>query len=112
MPRTSKRLAGPALVATGPATIYTAPAGQKSKLKQILVNNPSVAPVELTLSVGADAAGTRFFTQSIPAKVAGAPSDSYKTYYADVTLEAGEIITATAGTNNILVIILNGEEAV
>jgi hypothetical protein len=112
MPRTSKRLFGPAQVATGPTTVYTAPAGQASLLTFLWINNPSAAPVTLTLSVGADAAGTRLFeTYSIPAKAAGV-TDSNRPLFVNIPLAAGEIVTLSAGTNNILVAMGSGFEGV
>lgn len=110
MPRTPKRLAGPAQVATGPATIYTVPAGTLSILRMIHVQNPSASPVTLTLSVGADAAGTRYLdTYSIPAKAAGV-TDSVRDIWLYLPMAAAEVLQAAAGTNNILVIIVTGDE--
>lgn len=110
MPRTPKRLYGPALVATGPATVYTVPALTKTVIRQIHVNNPSASPVTLTLSIGADAAATRFLdTYSIPAKAAGV-TDSVRDIFTYLILEAAEILTLSAGTNNILVVVITGDE--
>ena len=110
MARTPKRLAGPALVATGPTTIYTVPASTKTVLRHIHINNPSASPVTITLSIGADAAGTRFLeTYSIPAKAAGV-TDSARDIFVYFVMEATEILTASAGTNNILNILVAGDE--
>jgi hypothetical protein len=112
MPRTPKRLWGPALVATGPATVYTAPAGQKTRLRFLWINNPSASIVTLSLSIGADAAATRMFeTYNIPAKGPGI-TDSNRPLFVDITLEAGEIIQLSAGTNNVLTCMGSGEEGV
>lgn len=110
MPRTPKRLAGPAQVATGPATVYTVPAGTKTIVRHIHVQNPSASAVTLTLSVGADAAGTRMIAAySIPGAGAGIVN-SMQDYYWYLVLEATEIIQLSAGTNNILVITIDGDE--
>ena len=110
MPRTLKRLWGPAQVATGPATVYTAPASGKALLVVLHVNNPSGSPVTFSLSIGADAASTRFYdAYSIPAKAAGV-TDSARDIYLQVALEAGEIVQLSAGTNNILVVSASGYE--
>jgi hypothetical protein len=110
MARTPKRLAGPALVATGPATIYTVPAVTKTIVRHIHVSNPSGSPVTLTLSVGADAAGTRLLgAYSIPAAAAGV-TDSVRDIWLYVPMEAAEILQAAAGTNNVLVIVVSGDE--
>lgn len=110
--KTWKRLFGPAQVATGPATVYTVPALTKTRIKFLMVNNPSGSPVAISASVGADAAGTRFWdAYSIPAKAAGV-TDSFRTYFVDIVLLAGEVLQLSAGTNNILTVIGTGEEEV
>lgn len=110
MARTAKRLSGPAAIATGPATIYTVPASTKTVLRHIHVNNPSASPVTLTLTIGADAAGTRLLdAYSIPAKAAGV-TDSVREIFVYVVLDAAEIIQASAGTTNVLVVTMSGEE--
>lgn len=112
MARIPKRLAGPALVATGPATIYTVPALTKTIIRHIHVSNPSASPVTLTLSIGADAAGTRLLgAYSIPAAAAGV-SDSVRDFFFYQVMDAAEILQAAAGTNNILNITVNGDEIV
>jgi len=110
MGKINKRLAGPAPIATGPTTIYTVPANTRTIVRHIHVQNPSGSPVTLTYSIGADAAGTRIRDAfSVPAAAAGVTAnviDDWGPY----TLSAGEIIQAAAGTNNILVITIDGEE--
>lgn len=110
MPRTPKRLYGPAQVATGPATVYTVPAGTKTIVRHIHVQNPSASPVTLSLSLGVDAAGTRLWdAYSIPAKAAGV-TDSVRDIFVYQVLEAAEVIQLSAGTNAILTIVINGDE--
>jgi len=110
MPRTPKRLYGPALVATGPATVYTVPALTKTILRQIHVSNPSGAPVTLTASIGADAAATRLLgAYSIPAAAAGV-TDSVRDIFLYIPMEAAEILQLAAGTNNILNVVISGDE--
>lgn len=110
MPRTPKRLAGPAQVATGPTTIYTVPAATKTIIRQIHVQNPSGSAVTLTLSIGASAAGTRILdAYSIPAAAAGV-TGSVIDYFCYYVLEATEVLQAASGTNNILVITVDGDE--
>lgn len=110
MPRNPKRLVGPAQIATGPTTIYTVPASTVTIIRKIHINNPSASPVTVTLSVGADAAGTRYLdAYSIPAKAAGV-TDSVRDIWEYLPMTAAEILTASAGTNNILVIIVSGDE--
>jgi len=110
MARTPKRLWGPAQVATGPATVYTVPASTKTIIRQIHINNPSASPVTLTISVTADAAGTRFLdAYSIPARAAG-ELNSVRDLFLYLVMEAGEVLQMAAGTNNILVTIGTGDE--
>lgn len=110
MAKTPKRLAGPALVTNAAATKYTVPAGTKTIVRQIHVQNPSGGAVTFTLSIGADAAGTRLFDSlSIPAAAAGV-SDSARDYFGYWVLEAAEIIQALAGTTNILTLTIFGDE--
>lgn len=116
MARTLKRLVGPVAIATGPATIYTAPtfapAGLVTEIRHIHVQNPSASPVTLTLSIGTDAAGKRLYDAfSIPAAAAGVTANVLDIWclYA---LATGEVLQAAAGTNNILVITIDGYEGV
>lgn len=104
MARTPKRLAGPAQVSNVAATKYTVPAATKTVVRHIHIQNPSGATVTFTLSIGADAAGVRLFDAfSI---LAGTVLDHFGYY----VLEAAEIIQALAGTNNILVLVIDGDE--
>jgi hypothetical protein len=112
MPRIPLRFYGPALIATGPVTVYTVPAGEKAVLRHIHVSNPSGAIVTFTLSIGADAAATRLWqTYNIPAAGAGV-SDNVRDIPVYLPMEAAEIVTLSAGTNNILVITISGERIV
>ena len=110
MARTPKRLVGPAVVATGPTTVYTVPAATKTILRHIHVSNPSGAPVTLTMSITADAAGTRLLgAYSIPAAAAGV-TDSVRDIFCYFPMEAAEILTVSAGTPDVLVIVISGDE--
>lgn len=110
MARTPKRLHGPALVSNAAATKYTVPALTKTILRHVYVYNPSASPVTFTLSIGADAAATRLIDAfSIPAAAAGVSTNVIDRWLYQV-LDVGEIVQAFAGTNNILVMDLNGDE--
>lgn len=107
---TPKRLYGPAQIATGPTTIYTVPAATRTVIRQIHLSNPSAAAVLFTLSIGADAAGTRLYSSySIPAAGAGIVNSVQDIFWYE-PMVAAEILTVSAGTNNILVIVINGDE--
>jgi hypothetical protein len=110
MARTPKRLVGPALIATGPTTVYTVPASTKTIVRHIHIQNPTGSAVTYSLSIGADAVGTRLFqTFSIPAAAAGV-TDSVRDHYWYQVMDAGEIMTVSAGTNNVLTITVSGDE--
>lgn len=102
MPR-SKRIIGPLQVATGPTTQYTAPTGIRAKIRRIHVNNPSGSPVTFTLTIGADAAATRLFDAYSVA--AGGQLDVYGPF----TVEPAEIVTTSAGTNNVLTLTVDAD---
>lgn len=99
----ASRLYGPALVATGPATVYTVPAAIKVVVRHIHVANTTAAAVTFTMSVGADAAGTRLFPAYSIA--AGATLD----FFCYLPMVATEIITLSAGANNILTVTIAGD---
>jgi hypothetical protein len=106
MPRIATRLAGPALVSNAAATKYTVPASRIAVIQHIHVYNPSAANVPFTMSIGADAAGTRIFDAYTIGPFQ--PFDHYCKY----TLVAAEILQAFAGTSNILTLTINGDESV
>lgn len=106
MGKTAKRLAGPAQVSNAAATKYTVPALTTAIIRHIHVSNTSAGGVTFTMSIGADAAGTRIFDAYSIA--AGAVLDHW-CYY---VLATGEILQAFAGTNNILTLTIDGEEAI
>lgn len=104
MPRTPKRLYGPALVTNAAATKYTVPATTKTILRHIHVQNPTGSAVTFTLSIGADAAATRVFDAF---SIAAGQVLDHMCYY---TLEAAEIVQALAGTTNVLTLTIGGDE--
>ena len=104
--RIAKRFHGPAQVSNAAATKYTVPASRRAIISHIHIQNPSGAAVTFTASIGADAAAVRLFDAfSIGA---GQVFDHW-CYY---VLEATEIFQAFAGTNNILVLTIDGDEDV
>lgn len=106
MPRLATRFHGPAQVSNAAATKYTVLASEKAIIQHIHVQNPSASPVTFTASIGADAAGTRIFD----AYTIG--PNAVLDHYGRYTLDAAEIFQAFAGTNNILVLTINGERSV
>ena len=102
MAKIPDRLVGPQQVATGPTTVYTAPAGG-SLARWIRVSNPSGGAVTFTLSVGTDSTSTRvYYTVSIAA--GGVFFD-----YPYLELDEGEILQVSADSNNVLVLTVGGD---
>lgn len=99
-----RRLHGPAAVSNAAATKYTCPAGTRARIRHIHVENTSAGPVNFTMSIGVDAAGTRLFDAYTIA--AGAVFDHYGLY----VLAAAEIIQAFGSVNNQLVLTMDGDE--
>ncbi len=104
MPVTWKRLYGPAQLTGSTATKYTVPSLTKTRIRHIHVSNPSGAAVNLTISIGADAAGTRIF-DAFPI-AANDVLDDFGVY----VMDAAEILAAFASTASTLVITIDGEE--
>jgi hypothetical protein len=112
MPRTPKRLTGPAQVSNTPTTKYTVPASTMTIVRNIHISNASGAAATITLSIGNDAASTRVFDQFSVAPAGGAtPSAaSVVDYWCYYVLSAAEVIQAYSNTNNALVLVVDGDE--
>ncbi len=106
MPRIAKRLHGPAQISGAAATKYTVPAVTKTIIRHIHVQNPSGAAVTLTMSIGADAAAVRLFDAF---SIGANQVFDHFCYY---IMDAAEILQAFAGTANILVLTIDGDESV
>lgn len=106
MPDIRTRLFGPALLTNAAATVYTAPANTLSVIKHLRVSNPSGSSVNFTMSIGADAAGTRVYGAA--AVAAGGSIEAFCMY----VLEEGEVVQAFGSTTNVLVLTLDGIENV
>ena len=95
MSTTNKRLS---------VTQYTVPASTVTIVQHIHVSNPSANPVGFTMSLAADAAGTRIYdAYSIPA---GAVLDLFVKY----VMTAAQIIQAFGSTPGVLVLTIDGQE--
>jgi predicted amidohydrolase len=106
MAKVQVRMAGPAQVSNAAATKYTVPANRRGIVRHVHVQNPSGSAVTFTMSIGADAAGTRLFDAfSIGA-------NQVLDHYCYYILATTEIIQAFAGTNNILTLTIDGDEEV
>ena len=96
------RFSGPALLSNAAATKYLVPAASQAVLKHIHVENPTASAVTFTMSIGADAAGTRIYDSYSVA--AGGVLDVFCMY----VLAAAEIVQAFAGTTNVMTLTLDG----
>jgi hypothetical protein len=103
MAKVAKRLAGPAALTTSAATKYTAPTGGKAIIRELRVSNPSAAPVDLTVSIGADAVGTRII-DGYPI-----PADTTMPFFGYWVIESAEVVQMKASTTD-LVYALFGDE--
>jgi hypothetical protein len=112
MARIPKRLFGPAQLTAATATKYTVPALTKTIIRHIHISNNSGSAVPVTISIGADAAGTRILdAYSIPAAAVGV-TGSVVDLYGYWVLDAAEIVAAFAGTTLVIDLTLNGDEIV
>jgi len=85
-----KRVFGPALLAGAAAVLYTVPAGFMFLIRHIHISNPSAGAVDATLSIGADAAGTRIFDGR------PMPADDVYDWFGYLPMVAGEDIRGWA----------------
>lgn len=100
----SKRLFGPAQLTNAAATKYTCPGSTVAVIRRMRVSNPTGGAVTFTISIGADAAGTRLYDAvSVPA---GGAVDIWGPF----TLAAAEILQALASANTALVLTVDGTE--
>lgn len=103
MAKTAKRLYGPTALSTSAATKYTVPALTKTIIRHIHVSNTSAGAVTFTLSIGADATGTRLFDAYSIA--AGAVLD----WFGYMVIDAAETIQALA-SNTVPILTIFGDE--
>ncbi len=92
MPDTPRRLSGPVALTTTATTRYTVPASTTAILRSLHVVNGNAAARSFTLSIGADAAGTRLFDAT------EIPAYGVLDWSGFVVLAAAEIIQAFAST--------------
>lgn len=102
----AKRLYGPAQLTNVAADTYIVPAGRNALVRHIHISNPSGGAVNLTLSVGADAAAVRLF-DAFPI-----PATSVYDWYGYLPMAAAEKIQAFGSTTLVLVIEVAGDENV
>lgn len=100
------RIFGPSLVPTGPSTIFTNAGTERVRIAVIWVSNPTASAVSLTVSINADAVGTRIIgTNTVP----NIPANSVTPFYGPFVLHPSETMQVSAGTNNVLNISAYGD---
>ena len=100
--RAPSRLYGPAQLGNTTATRYTTPAVTLAVVRLIHIYDPT-GGATWTLSIGADAAGTRLYDAM--ATVADTPQDHW-CYH---TLQPAEIIAAHASAATQVVMVISGD---
>lgn len=104
MADTSKRLAGPLQLASSATTIYTVPGATTAVIRMIHLSNPTATDKTVTISIGADAAGTRIFDAfTIPAL-------SVFGYPCNFVMDAAEVLQAFCSSATSVVIVVSGVE--
>lgn len=104
MADTLTRLVGPKQLESSTTTQYTVPGATTTVIRHIHFSNPTVADVTVTASIGADAAGTRFFDGYV------IPAKSVFGYPCNIVMETTEILAMHAGTATALVAVVDGIE--
>ena len=94
-------------MAAGPVTVLTAGATEQVVMQMIMVSNPSNSAINFTMSIGADAVGTRIIGTN--ATVGNIPANSVQQFYGTWPVQPAEIVTVSASTGAVLVLTVGGE---
>lgn len=104
MPDTLRRLAGPTLLTAAAATVYTTPASTSASILGIHVANTSASPATFTMSIGADAAGTRLYSGVL------IPGNGTLDWSGLYVVTAAEILQAYSSVTGVLTLTISGVE--
>ena len=85
MIRRNRRI-GPTVGAAGAATLYTVPASHRSVLTHLHVCNTTTTAITFKMSIGADAAGTRLFSDT------SVPANGALSWEGEIPLEAADTL--------------------
>ena len=97
-----RRLSGPALLSNSAVTLYSA--WRSAGITMLHVSNPSGSALDVTISIGSDAQGTRILdSYAVRADWAG----SFKCYY---VLQAGEVLQGFASVGSVATLTVSGYE--
>lgn len=96
--------AGPTQLTAAAATLFTCPASTICLIREIIVTNTDGSSRTFNLSVGADAAGTRFESGTALA----ANTAAY--LYPGITLTAGQVLQGFASVTSVVNVTINYDE--
>lgn len=104
MTDTAKRLYGPAQLTASAATLYTVPASTITIVRYILLVNTTGTDRTVTMSIGTDAAATRF--------IAGrtVPANGTVEWAGSIPMTATEVIQGLASAATAINVIISGVE--
>lgn len=100
----AKRLVGPSQLAASAATVYTVPASTTALLRNLHVCNTGSSPATLTVSIGADAAGTRLWN-AVTVQPGG-----WLDWTGFMVMTATEVLQAYASAASTLTLTVSGVE--
>lgn len=100
------RMYGPAQVAAGPATVLTAAATERIRM-YVHVSNPSANTVNFSLSIGADAAGTRLIGTNASNNIPG--NTAVPVIFGPYVVMESEIVQLSASPAATAVVSFHGE---
>jgi hypothetical protein len=104
MADTLKRLVGPKQLANSATTEYTVPSATTTVIRMIHLSNPTAADKTVTISIGADAAGTRILDAYT------VPAGTVFGYPCNFTMATTEILQMSASAATSVVAVVNGIE--
>lgn len=99
---TASRVYGPAQPGTSETTLYTVPASTTLILRNIIIANTTGSAATFKMSIGADAAGTRLFSDFSVA------ANDVLEWTGFVVLAAAETLRAQQGTSGALTFTASG----
>lgn len=96
------RLSGPSVLGTSAVTIYTSAASTTTIVRHIIAVNTSTVGAQFTMSIGADAAGTRIVPTITLAPKATVEMKGF------IVLAAAETLQAYSDTASAITLTVNG----
>lgn len=104
MAETLKRLVGPKQLASSATTEYTVPGSTTTVIRMIHLSNPGTVDRTVTISIGADAAGTRIFDAFT------IPAGSVFSFPCNFVMAAAEVLQCSASAATAVAATISGIE--